>query len=720
MESQSKRAIFAMLLCVVVLLGWTRLMDWYYPHKPAPASSAPTSSGPVADNNAATPPVVQGEPTKADVAPGVPKASDTTGLAVKQGSSGEAVVLGDDRHDDKKAGFRNPYEMAVAVTPTGGGVESIKLSRHRNDVPRDKSKPVHDPYDLLRPIKNPKTNGNEISFLTRQILFVDDGQTVRLDDSSWSLEKQSDEKGETAIATAVIQRIGKDVFKLTKTYRLEKGSHELGMSLEALNLGDKPRKIVITEGGPVGMKNEDPQRETRRIITAVYDPKGKLVDGPVLLRDEVFKSEGGVKELLPEPDHRFLWTAIGNKYFACIVSAQPLPGEKQPSYLGKMTARTFLDDPNSSDDLTMDEALCPVAPIAPGQALTLRLDAFCGPKSDALFDTLPQAKERAYTIIANADRSGCTFNVLQVAMLWLLTKLHGLVRNYGLAIIGLTFIVRFILHPVTKRGQINMMKMQKGMAQLKPKIDLLQEQYKNDKQKLNEETMKLYREEGVNPAGQMLGCLPMFLQMPVWVALWTTLNTNVDLRHQAFFGWINDLSAPDALIPFPPAWQFTIPLIGMMMGGAVRGFNLLPIIMTATMYGQQKLTQKLTQPATPPPPKLDAQGHPIPDPMAQQQKMMSFMMIFFGLMFYNFPSGLNLYILSSNILGMVEQWRIRKHIREKEARGELLPVKPKAPSGSNGKPSFIDRLQKMAENARQTQSGKQEDKAEKKRKERRF
>ncbi len=230
--------------------------------------------------------------------------------------------------------------------------------------------------------------------------------------------------------------------------------------------------------------------------------------------------------------------------------------------------------------------------------------------------------------------------------------------------------------------------------------------------------MKLYREEGINPAGQLLGCLPMVLQMPVWVALWTTLNTNVDMRHEPFFWWINDLAAPDALFPFPESWFFTLPMLG-----AVEAFNLLPLIMTATMYGQQKITQKLTKPTTPAKPKLDKHGRPLPDQLAQQQKMMSFMMIFFGIIFYNFPSGLNLYILSSNRLGMLEQWRIKKHIREKEERGEF-EVRKTSPAADKVKPSriggYIEKLQKKAEQARLAQSSSSPAKsAKKKRKARR-
>ena len=257
------------------------------------------------------------------------------------------------------------------------------------------------------------------------------------------------------------------------------------------------------------------------------------------------------------------------------------------------------------------------------------------------------------------------------------------------------------------------MKMQKNTQRMKPKLDAIQQQYKNDKQKLNEETMKLYREEGVNPAGTVLGCLPMLMQTPIWIALYTTLYTNVDLRHMPFFGYIRDLSAPDALYTF--ATPFHVPIAGW----AIPSFNLLPLLMAGIMYAQQKFTQKLTKPDKPVPPKLDADGNPLPDTMAQQQKIMSFMMIFMGLIFYNFPSGLCLYILSSSLLGMAEQFYIRKHIREKEADGGF-ESKDKKPAQKGFLGRKLEELQKKAEEARLSQTKSPQVQAKKRRKKARF
>ncbi len=702
------------------MFGWIKLQSIWYPPPPRPTTSA------AAVDDMAAAPTTSSAPTAAE-APTAPAGGPTaTGpaavLTAGAGPSfqavdappGAPVTLGDDRQNDSRSGFQNPYEMALAVTPRGAGVQSLTFSRHRNHPPADKHNPDHDPYVLLHEIEDRASGRTFTSFALESILLVEDKALVRLDDTEWSISKQIDDRGEQAVLQTRIRRYEgeshADVLELTRTYRLERGEPGPRMSLAVTNLSTTPRTVVLTARGPVGIKQED-QREDRRVFAAVVKADGgQILDGPNTTRAEAAKAEGGRKKLLVDEGKRLLWTSVANKYFACIVVPLPEGDAAYPAYYEQANALALLPKVEHAHDFTIEQIFRPKQALAPGETLTLKLDTYCGSKSHKVFDALPgELQQRRYDLVTHPDVAWCTFNWLASIMLWLLTQSHRVVHNYGIAIIILVFIVRLVLHPVTKRGQINMMKMTKGMAQLKPKLEALQQQYKNDRQKLNDETMKLYREEGINPAGQFFGCLPMVLQMPVWVALWTSLNTNVDLRHQPFFLWINDLSMPDALIPF--SGTYNVPLLGSMIG-PITAFNLLPIIMTITMYAQQKFTQKLTTPATPPTPQKDKNGNPIPDQMAQQQKIMSFMMIFFGFIFYNFPSGLNLYILSSNLLGMLEQHRIRKHIREKEAAGELFVKK-----GEPKKPSlfmrYLEQVQKKAEDARRTQSNRVRDEAEK-------
>ena len=211
--------------------------------------------------------------------------------------------------------------------------------------------------------------------------------------------------------------------------------------------------------------------------------------------------------------------------------------------------------------------------------------------------------------------------------------------NYGIAIIILVAFMRLLLHPVTKKSQVSMSKMSK----LAPRAEEIKKKYANNKAEMQKQLMELYREQGASP---ITGMLPMFIQMPIWIALWSAVNTSINLRGAGLLPfWITDLSSPDRLFPF---FGYNLPVLGEY-------FNLLPILMGVAFFLQQKLMPSQAQAATNP-------------QMAQQQKMMMVMMpILFPLMFYHVASGVNLYIMTSTFAGVIEQKIIRKHIQEREA-----------------------------------------------------
>jgi len=183
------------------------------------------------------------------------------------------------------------------------------------------------------------------------------------------------------------------------------------------------------------------------------------------------------------------------------------------------------------------------------------------------------------------------------------------------------------------------------MGKLGPKAEEIKKRYANNKAEMNKQLMALYREQGASP---IMGFLPMLLQMPIWIALWTAVNSSIDLRGQAFLPvWITDLAAPDSLITFPKV------LVLPWLGWKIAGVNLLPILMGVAFYLQQKFTPTQTTASNP--------------QMAQQQKMMMWMMpIMFPLMLYNTASGVNLYIMTSTFAGVWEQKVILRHIKERE------------------------------------------------------
>jgi YidC/Oxa1 family membrane protein insertase len=181
-------------------------------------------------------------------------------------------------------------------------------------------------------------------------------------------------------------------------------------------------------------------------------------------------------------------------------------------------------------------------------------------------------------------------------------------------------------------------KAMKDMQRIQPKLKEIQEKYKGDRDRQNKEVMKLYKEAGVNPLG---GCLPLLLQMPVFIALYNVLSNTIELRRAPFVGWINDLSVPDTLF----RWKASLPFIGSE-------FHLLPILMGGAMLYQSKLG-----------------GSPTGDGVPQAQtKMMTYLMpVIFTIFFYGMPSGLVLYWLVNNVLSIVQQYFVQKELEHEEA-----------------------------------------------------
>jgi len=204
-------------------------------------------------------------------------------------------------------------------------------------------------------------------------------------------------------------------------------------------------------------------------------------------------------------------------------------------------------------------------------------------------------------------------------VLWMLKKMNVYIPNYGFVLIVFSILVKILVYPLTKRSYESTAAMQR----LAPEITALREKLKNNPQKLNQETMKLYKEKGVNPLG---GCFPMLLQMPLLFALFQVFQTTIELRAEPFVFWIKDLSAPDAVLDLP----FSIPIYGSHVA-------VLPILMVLSMFVQQRMMSG------------GAEQQP------QQKTMQYFMTGFFFLLFNSFPSGLNLYYTLFNILTIVQQ-----------------------------------------------------------------
>ncbi len=214
---------------------------------------------------------------------------------------------------------------------------------------------------------------------------------------------------------------------------------------------------------------------------------------------------------------------------------------------------------------------------------------------------------------------------------------HIITSSWGISIILLTIVLRLLLYPLNNWSMKSTAKLQK----VAPKIKEIQEKYKKDPKRVQLETMNLYRREGANPFG---GCLPLLIQLPFMFGMLDLLKSSFQLRGAPFIpGWINDLAAPDVLFN----WNYPIPFIGT-------SFHLLPIFLGVIMYFQQKFVSIASAKA------------PTTDQQKQQRFMGNMMTIFFTVIFYKFPSGLNIYWISSMSLGILQQWLVNKRIAAKK------------------------------------------------------
>jgi YidC/Oxa1 family membrane protein insertase len=264
-------------------------------------------------------------------------------------------------------------------------------------------------------------------------------------------------------------------------------------------------------------------------------------------------------------------------------------------------------------DFRADNDVIETKLVIPWKKEPISYTLYIGPKEFEALNAVNPALDRAIDF--------GWFHFIARPLVLLLRFSHSLTGNYGVDIILLTFLVKLVFFPLTNKSFKSMAQ----MRELQPLMERLREQYKDDREKLNKEMMELYRRYKVNPLG---GCLPMLIQMPVFIGLYQALSHAIELRQAPFFGWIHDLSQPDRLGTLdlwfiePPG----VPVLTLLMGG--------------TMLIQQAMT-------------------PAPgDPM--QQKMMMLMPVVFTVMFVNFPAGLVLYWLVNNVLSIAQQYAYQK------------------------------------------------------------
>jgi YidC/Oxa1 family membrane protein insertase len=319
------------------------------------------------------------------------------------------------------------------------------------------------------------------------------------------------------------------------------------------------------------------------------------------------------------------WIGITDKYWlSALVPDQQFKTEYRFTYRSE-----------GREDKYQVDFLGPAMQVAPGTGVETTSHLFAGAKVVQLLDGYESDLG-----IEGFDRAVDFgwFYFLTKPIFYILDFFYGILGNFGLAILLLTVIIKVLFFPLANKSYRAMGRMKK----LKPEVDRLREEFKGDRQRQSQEMMNLYKREGTNPFS---GCLPMFVQIPVFFSLYKVLFVTIEMRHAPFFGWIHDLSAPDptsllnlfGLIPWDPPSQLSFLAIGIW-----------PIIMGAAMFVQQRITPQAADPT--------------------QAKIMMFLPLIFTFMLARFPAGLVIYWACNNILTVVQQWLIMRQEETKPAK----------------------------------------------------
>ncbi len=422
------------------------------------------------------------------------------------------------------------------------------------------------------------------------------GLTLSLSDENWEVDKdqlrllESGEKGEITFSKSLEEGL-----KILKRFRFSSDRYTIHLEVEVQNNSAKEVTNQLGLGWIGKIELEKLSKEENKDYGLKYS---------FLRNQKVEKNEFGgaatsgcvpgcgTQKTVIEPFEitekgDIKWFSFGGEYFAVLL----IPPPSNEITLSVKSAEKNL--------LKADILPSPIS-IPPREKVSAQYQIYLGPKDEDLLKTLGVGAEKLIDY--------GFFTIVAKPLLWFLRLTHTVTKNYGLDIIILSILIKIIFLPLT---QISMRSM-KEMQKVQPEMNRLKTQFKNDKAKLQQEIMLLYKRRKINP---MSGCLPMLIQIPVFIALYNALQIGIEMRHAPFFLWIMDLSAKDPIY-------------------------ITPIIMGATMVLQQKMTPTAADPT--------------------QAKMFLLMPVMFTFLFLNFPSGLVIYWLINNVLSIAHQYYLNK------------------------------------------------------------
>ncbi len=648
----------------------------------APAEAAEISAQPPADTPQQSPEaaaVNTVEVNPAEVNPADPAATLPAHPPV-------AVTLGS---LDPESG----YGLQVGLTSAGAAVEEIQLTDPQF---RD----LQDRGNQVRVVGN--NTGLDRTFTTA-VNLIDD-QLVRHDGRSlesehWKLDQETDTPEGMSAAFSYDAPDGRlrveKVYRLLRfrqpadqrqaAFRTEPVGYTVECEIRLINLAADVQDVTYELQGPVGVLLENQEHTSKFRDIKIEFLSGSsdvtLSSRQVADKRSEYEEEAGRSlsraELFAKQRENDKWTGVFRyagidvQFFAALVA--PLDDRSPEERLaGKWIDRTYpvlisedrRDASRSDISFRMVSTPLVLQPKGDSDTVVHRYALYTGPKRRGLLDPLPLAAARVLDY-------GTWFGFVARGMHWLLDLFYGWGMPYVLAIISLTALVRGCLFPLSRKQAISAAK----MKDLQPLLTELKTKYGDDREKLARAQMELWRKNQINP---LAGCLPLFIQMPIFIGLYTSLNTAVDLRLARFL-WIDNLAAPDALFRVP----FDLPFLG-------RDISLLPCLTVGLFLIQQKLFM---------PPAMDEQQE-------AQHKMMNMMTVFFGFMFWHQPAGLCLYFIASSLWGIAERLLLARtsgtqptaseaDAMKDESATQVISAKPSPPRDRNVAPAATGMLRKL-------------------------
>ncbi|MDD4857938.1 MAG: membrane protein insertase YidC [Candidatus Krumholzibacteria bacterium] len=587
-----RRSLLAIALTFLILLGWQALFVAPKQRELALKRQIEQREAQRADSLAA----LERRAAKEDTLP-VARVQDTTRAATPV--AGAATFLAAGEPESAPARITVVTEkMKVVLSSEGGEVESVTFSEFKN---RD---------GAAVEIVPPGAEGALVLGLQQ------DGVWKKLSRTGFETLVDGVSVADSALvalgqgrdsAMVLFRRSGPSGEYIERRYAFSRTGYAVGVGIMLRREGEMARCTAYSVGWESGMALTESNRRLEEMkFAALGMVGGELYQAPMAKfgRDTVRAHEGTI-----------VWAGARTKYFLSALIAQEksrgsgtlaLQGNRSKSYIGYSIAFPFRGDPRHVED---------------------SYTWYVGPLDMKALKSFGVGLERTIDL-------GRWLRFLSLGILKLMIWMERFIPNYGVIIIILSILTKLLFYRLTHKS----FKAMKDMQRIQPKLKEIQEKYKGDRDRQNKEVMKLYKEAGVSPLG---GCLPLVLQMPVFIALYNVLSNTIELRRAPFVSWINDLSVPDKLF----GWHASVPFIG-------NEFHLLPVLMGAAMIYQSKLGGSPT-------------GEGVP---ASQTKMMTYLMpVIFTIFFYGMPSGLVLYWLVNNIFSIVQQYYAQREIESEEA-----------------------------------------------------